>query len=69
MCVKHESIIRSQSFHFIVVIYSFQLMSMNFIDPLNSISAENKFILNLDYYMSRFNVSFAYKINNIEKML
>lgn len=41
---------------------------MNFIESLKTIKADNRYILNLGCYISRFNISFAYKISNINNI-
>ena len=42
---------------------------MNFISLLFITTINNKFILNLNCYISRFEISFAYKINNVENVI
>ena len=69
MCAQHDSITRFQSLYFIIITYSFQLMKMNFINSFNIIIVNKKYIFNLNCYMFRFNVSFAYKNNNIENVI
>ena len=44
-------------------------MKMSFINSLNTITINNKYILNLNYYISRFNVSFTYENNNVENII
>ena len=43
-------------------------MNMNFIEFLNIIKINNRFIFNLKYYISRFEIPFIYKINNIKNI-
>lgn len=68
-CAQHGPATRSQPLHPAMVTYPFQLMGMDFIGPLDTTSAGNKFILNLGCYMSRFSVPFACKSSNIEDVL
>ena len=64
-CAQHGPATRSQPLHPVVVTYPFQLMGMDFIGPLKTTTAGNKYILNLGCYMSRFNVPFACKNANV----
>ena len=42
---------------------------MNFISFFSIITIDNKYIFNFNYYISRFNVLFVYKNNNIENVI
>ena len=42
---------------------------MNFINSLSIIIIGKKYILNLNYYISRFNILFAYENNNVENVI
>lgn len=44
-------------------------MGMDFIDPLSATATDNRFILNMGYYISRFEVPFACKISNVEDVI
>ena len=69
VCAQHGPATRSQPLHPIAVTYPFQLMGMDFIGPLETTTAGNRYILNLGCYMSRFQVPFACKNNNVEDVL
>lgn len=68
-CAKHGPATRSQPLHPVMVTYPFQLMGMDFVGPLTTTSAGNRYILNLGCYMSRFSVPFACKNNNVEDVI
>lgn len=69
VCAQHGPATRSQPLHPVAVTYPFQLMGMDFIGPLPTTAAGNKFILNLGCYMSRFEVPFACKSSNVEDVI
>ena len=52
-----------------MVTYPFQLIDINFIDPLSTTLARNRFILNLGYYISRFTILYACISSNIENII
>ena len=60
---------RSQPLYSIRIIFSFQLIKMNFVDPLERIALKITYILVLICYMSRFIILFAYKNINIEDII
>ncbi len=68
-CVKHKSARRSQSLHFILTTYSFQLIEMNFIDSLVIIRAEHTYILNVVCYFNRFMILFACRSANVKNFI
>lgn len=68
-CVRHESAIKSQFFHLIFVLFSFQLLNMNFIDPLIIIKSGNKFIFNIVCYFNKFVIFFVIKDVNLESVI
>ena len=44
-------------------------MEINFIDSLSTTSIEKRYILNLEYYISRFYISFACEFYNISDII
>ena len=44
-------------------------MKINFINLLFTTIISNKFIFNLKYYILRFEMLFAYKINNVKNVI
>ena len=61
-CLKyahHESATRLQLLNSMKVLFSFQLLNMNFIDLLTETKANNKYIFNVICYFSKKIVSFA----------
>ncbi len=68
-CARHEFARRSQSLHSILIIYSFQLIEMNFIDSLVIIKAEHTHILNIVCYFSRFMILFATRSINVKNVI
>jgi hypothetical protein len=68
-CAKHESARRSQSLHFVLTTYSFQLIDMNFIESLiETKSTRHTHILNIVCYFSRFIISFACRTINVKNV-
>lgn len=68
-CVCHESVMRSQSFHFIKVIHFFQLMRMNYIKSLFKIINENIHILHIIDYFMRFFFIYACLLTRSENII
>ena len=69
VCAQHGPATRSQPLNPVMVTYPFQLVGMDFIGPLKTTKAGNRYILNLGCYMSRFEVPFACKNSNVEDVL
>ena len=65
-CARHGPATRSQPLNPVLVTYPLQLMGMDFIGPLDTTEAGNRFIFVLVCYGSRFNIPFATKDNNVE---
>ena len=68
-CARYNLATRSQSLHLIRIIFSFQLIRINFVDSFERIALEIIYILVLICYISRFIILFAYKNINIEDII
>ena len=65
-CAPHGPATKSQPLNFVLVSYPFQLIGMDFIEPLPMTKAGNTYILNIACYFSRFVVPFSCETSNVE---
>ena len=63
-CAQHSSAQRSQLLRLIVTCLSFQMLAMNFIEPLRLTVRGNLFILHIMNYFSQFSVTYLSPSSN-----
>lgn len=68
-CARYNSATRSQPLYSVRIIFSFQLMRMNFVESLKRTASEITHILVLICYISRFIILFACKNINVENVI
>ena len=63
-CAQHASAQRSQLLQLIVTCLSFQMLTMNFIEPLRLTAGGNLFILHIMNYFSQFSITYLSPSSN-----